>query len=178
MIKLTLSDVDHHQLETTFKTTPDPRLHHRCQAILMAARGRRHRHIAEDLSVSPRTVQRWLNAHQAGGLEGLHIRWAPGRAPTIPDDLASEIIDGIKTGPSGWGLDRANWTYGELKTYLYQQKGLTVGETTMRAFCVKHGVRPYRPTSGSLKGDPVKQAQARQDLEAFKKKPKPASWCC
>ena len=48
MIKLTLSDSEHHQLETTFKTTPDPRLHHRCQAILMAARGRRHRHIAAD----------------------------------------------------------------------------------------------------------------------------------
>jgi hypothetical protein len=48
MMKLTLSDVEHHQLETTFKTTADPRLHHRCQAILMAARGRRHSHIAED----------------------------------------------------------------------------------------------------------------------------------
>jgi hypothetical protein len=52
MMKLTLSDVAHHQLETTFKTTSDPRLHHRCQAILMAARGRRHSHIAEDLAVS------------------------------------------------------------------------------------------------------------------------------
>ena len=48
MMKLTLSDLEHHQLETTFKTTPDPRLRHRCQASLMAARGRRHNHIAED----------------------------------------------------------------------------------------------------------------------------------
>jgi hypothetical protein len=48
MMKLTLSDLEPHQLATTFKTTPDPRLHHRCQAILMAARGRCHRHIAED----------------------------------------------------------------------------------------------------------------------------------
>jgi transposase len=178
MIKVTLSDLEHHQLETTFKTTPDPRLHHRCQAILMAARGRRHSHIAEDVSVSPRTVQRWLNAYQAGGLAGLHMRWAPGRTPSIPDDLAPEILDWIKKGPSGCGLDRANWTYGELTTYLYQQKGLTVGETTLRAFCVKHGVRPSRPTYVYLKGDPDKQAQARQDLEALKKKPKPASWCC
>ena len=110
MMKLTLSDLEHHQLETTFKTTADPRLHQRCQAILMAARGRRHRHIAEDLAVSPRTVQRWLNAYQAGGLEGLHIRWAPGRPPSIPDDLAPEIIDWIKQGPRGCGLNRANWT--------------------------------------------------------------------
>jgi transposase len=178
MITWTLSDLDPHQLETTFKTTPDPRLHHRCQAILMAARGRRHRHIAEDLSVSLRTVQRWLNAYQAGGLAGLHMRWAPGRAPAIPDDLAPEISDWIKKGPSGCGLDRANWTSGELTTSLSQQKGLTVGETTLRACCVKHGVRPSRPTYVYLKGDPDKQAQARQDLEALKKKLKPTRWCC
>jgi hypothetical protein len=55
---------------------------------------------------------------------------------------------------------------------------LTVGETTLRAFCVKHGVRPYRPTYVYLKGAPDKQEQARQDLEAFQKKPKLASWCC
>jgi transposase len=178
MMKLTWSDWEHHQLESTFKTTPDPRLQHRCQAIWMAARGRRHRHIAADLSVSPRTVQRWLNASHAGGLEGLHIRWAPGRSPSIPDDLAPEIIDWIKKGPSGCGLDRAHWTYGERTTYLYHQTGLTVGETTLRAFCVTHGVRPYRPTYVYLKGDPEKQKPARQALEAFQKKPKPASLCC
>jgi transposase len=120
MMELTLSDLDRHQLETTFKTTADLRQRQcqRCQAILMTARGRRHGHIAEDVSVSPRTVQRWLNAYQTGGLEGLHIRWAPGRAPAIAYDLAPEIIVWIKQGPSGCGLDRANWTYGELTTYL------------------------------------------------------------
>jgi transposase len=178
MIKVTLSDSAQHQLETTFKTTPDPRLRHRCQAILMAARGRRHGHIAEDVAVSSRTVQRWLKAYQNGGLEGLRMHWAPGRAAYIPDALAPEIIAWVKKGPSGCGLDRGNWTYGELKTYLYQQKGLTVSETTMRAFCVKHGVRPYRPTYVYLKGDPDQQERARQALEAFKKKPKLASSCC
>ena len=102
----------------------------------------------------------------------------PDAPPSIPDALAPEIIDGIKQGPRGCGLDRANWTYGELTTYLYQQKGLTVGKTTLRAFCVKHGVRPSRPTSVDLKGDPDKQEQARQDLEVFQKKPKLARWCC
>jgi transposase len=170
MMKLTLSDWDRQQLAATCKTTADPRLRQRCQAILMAARGRRHDHIAEEIAVSPRTVQRWLNAYQAGGREGLRIRWAPGRAPAIPDDLAPEIIAWIKQGPSGCGLDRANWTYGELTTYLSHHKGVTVGATTMRALCVKPGGRPYRPTYVDLKGDPDKQEQARQDLEALKKK--------
>jgi len=48
MMQWILSALEHHQLATTCKTTPDPRLHHRWQAILMAARGRRHRHSADD----------------------------------------------------------------------------------------------------------------------------------
>jgi hypothetical protein len=47
MITLTLSDQERRQLEDTFKTTIDRRLRARCQAILMATRGRCHRHMAE-----------------------------------------------------------------------------------------------------------------------------------
>jgi transposase len=170
MIKVTLSEFERGRLEQTFKTTPNRRLRHRCQAILMAARGRRHHHIANDLSISPRTLQRWLQAYQTHGLDGLTIRWAPGRTPQLSAALAPEILAWIKAGPAGCGLDRANWTYAELVTHLYQTHGLAVSESTMRAFCTKHGVRPYRPTYRYLKGDPELQEAARHELEAFKKK--------
>jgi hypothetical protein len=48
----------------------------------------------------------------------------------------------------------------------------------MRAFCTKHGVRPYRPPSQYLKGDPDQQEAARQDLATWKKTPKPGSSSC
>jgi transposase len=110
MITVNLSKDEGQRLEDTFHTTRARRLRDRCQAILMAARGRRHRQIAEDLGVSGRTLQRRLNAYQAGGLAGLTIRWASGRAPHIPDALASEILAWVTQGPAGCGLDRANWT--------------------------------------------------------------------
>ena len=110
MIHITLNDHDRQQLEHTFKTTADRRLRDRCQAILMADRGRRHHQIAEDLRVTPRTLQRWLNAYGTGGLDGLPIHWAPGRAPHIPEFLAPEIVTWVKQGPAGCGRDRANWT--------------------------------------------------------------------
>jgi transposase len=121
--------------------------------------------------VTSRTLQRWLNAYRKKGLGGLPIQWAPGRSPLIAATQAPEILQWIKRGPAGCGLDRANWTYAELATYLYQTTGMAVSETTMRTFCTKHGVCPYRPTSQYLKGDPDKQAAARQDLM------KPASPC-
>ncbi len=169
MITVNLSKDEGQRLEDTFHTARDRRLRDRCQAILMAARGRRHRQIAEDLGVSGRTLQRWLNAYQAAGLAGLTIRWAPGRAPDIPESLASEILAWVRQGPAGCGLDRANWTYAELAAHLYRITGIAVSESTMRAYCTKHGVRPYRPTYRYLKADPARQAAAHQDPQASKK---------
>src|SRR5262252_3566993 len=164
MISITLSPSERHQVEETFKTTRDRRLRDRCQAILMAERARPHHHIATDLGITARTLQRWLNAYRVRGLAGLAIQWATGRTPSIPAALAPAVLAWVKQGPAGCGLDRANWTYAELATYLYQMQGIGVSETTMRMFCTKHGVRPYRPTYQYLKGDPEKQAVARQEI--------------
>ena len=169
MITLTLSEIERQHLATTCKTTADRRLRARCQAILMADRKRRHAQIAQDVGVSTRTIQRWLNAYAHRGLEGLTIQWASGRAPHIPAALVPEIRTWIKQGPAGCGLDRANWTYAELATSLYQTKGIAGSTTTLRTVCSKHGVRPYRPTYRYLKGDPNQQAVARHELTALKK---------
>jgi transposase len=169
MIKITLSEQERQQLEDTFQTTSEGRRRTRCQAILMAHRGRQHRHIAEDLGVSVRTRPRWLRAYQDQRLAGLTLRWRPGRRARIPAALAPEILGWILQGPIGCGLDRANWTYAELATQLYRTHGITVSTSTMRAFCASYGVRPYRPTYHYRKADPVQQAVARQDWQALKK---------
>ena len=178
MIKPTLSAEEHRQLEEVFQTTPNARLRARCQAILMADRGRRHRHLAEDLGVSVRTIQRWLQAYHHQRFAGLKLQWVPGRTRRIPEVLTSTILTWITPGPAGCGLDRANWTYAALATHLYHTHGIAVSASTMRAFCATHGVRPYRPTSRSLKADPVQQQTAQQDLPALKKSrsggPRPA----
>src|SRR5438067_34920 len=118
MIEITLPDPDRQQLEHTCKATADRRLRDRCQAIWMADRGRRHHQIAEDLRITPRTLHRWLQPYRTGGLDGLTIRGAPGRAPRMPETLAAAIVAWAKQGPAGCGLDRANWTAAELATSL------------------------------------------------------------
>jgi transposase len=178
MIKITLSTPERQHLEDTFKTTTDRRLRDRCQAILMADRRRPHPPIAADLGVTARTLQRWLNAYHKAGVAGWQIQWAPGRTPCLPASLAPVILTWVKQGPSGCGLDRATWTYAELATYLYQTRGIAVSETTMRTFCTKHGVRPYRPTDHYLKGDTDAQKAACQALDVLKKKPPPGNSSC
>jgi transposase len=114
MISVTLNAQERQQLTAVMKTASAARLRVRCQAILMASRGRQHSRMAEDLGISVRTGQRWLKAYGAGGLAGLKIRWAAGRVAKIPERLAPEVLAWGKHGPASWGLDRANWTYAEL----------------------------------------------------------------
>lgn len=172
MRRIRLTTAEQEQLDHTFKTTSDRRLRNRCQAVLMASRGRKRRAIAQDLGVHRTTVQLWLKQYQARGLAGLYIQWAPGQPSRIPETLAPTIQSWVKDGPLRCGLDRANWTYEELATYLYQAEGITVKRTAMRDFCQRHGIRPYRPTYRYLRGDPEKQQVAREELVALKKSPR------
>jgi Homeodomain-like domain len=113
MMPITLNDHERQQLEHPFKTTADRRLRDRCQALLMADRGRRHHQIAEDWRVTARTLPRWLHAYRPGGLAGLTLHWGPGRAPHMPEPLAPASVAWVKQGPAGGGLDRANGTAAE-----------------------------------------------------------------
>jgi len=90
----------------------------------------------------------------------------------------STIQAWVKAGPAGCGLDRAHWTYEALATYGYQTTGIAVKRTAMRDFCQRQDIRPYRPTSRYVRGDPEAQRVAQEELAALKKKPRPGQACC
>ena len=171
MRRIRLTTAEQEQLEHIFKTTHDRRLRDRCQAVLMASRGRKRQTIAQDLGVHRTTVRLWLKHYHERGMEGLQIHWAPGQARRIPQTLVSTIQEWVQAGPVGCGLDRANWTYEELATYVYQTTGIAVQRTAMRDFCQRHDIRPYRPTYRYLRGNPEEQRVAREELAALKKSP-------
>jgi transposase len=175
LIRVNLPAHDLALLQQAFRTTADRRLRDRSQIVLLAQRGRPHQAIAEDLGISPRSVQRWLNAYLERGLDGLRPRRAPGAKPKLTPDLAPVLQQWVMDGPVKQGLDRANWTYPELADHLYKTKGIRVQKSAMHVFCSRHDIRPYRPTYRFLRGDPTKQAAAREDLAAVKKKHRPAN---
>ena len=178
MIRIRISDQERARLELAFATAADRKLHDRIQIIRLALRDRPHQDIASDLGISPRTVQRWLNAYLERGLDGLDVRKSPGPTPKLTDDLAPLLRRWVIDGPAACGLDRANWTYPELADYLFRERGVRVRKSAVQVFCRKHGIRPYRPTYRFLRGDPAKQAVAREELAALKRGHKPARWSC
>lgn len=178
MIRVHLPADELRRLQRTFRTTADRRLRDRMQIVLLAQRGRPHQDIAADLAISTRSVQRWLNAYLERGLDGLQPRQAPGAKPKLTADLAPLLQQWVIDGPVKQGLDRANWTYAELADHLYKARGVRVQKSAMQRFCSQHDIRPYRPTYRFLRGDPVKQAAAREDLAALKKKQRPVTSSC
>jgi transposase len=178
MIRIQLSQADHQRLEAEFRSTPDRKYRDRLHIVLLAHQGRPRQDIAADLRVSTRCVTRWLNAYCERGLPGLAPRKAKGKDPGIPASMADAIKGWVIDGPAKQGLDRANWTYEELADHLLKTHGIKTSRSAMHRFCREVGIRPYRPTYRYLRGDPDKQAQARQDVAGLKKGRPLASSSC
>lgn len=170
MIRIRLPQEESWRLDQAFREEADCKYRDRIQIVRLAARDRPHKDIAADLAITPRTVQRWLNAYLERGLDGLRPRKAKGQAGKIPADLADEVKRWVIEGPVEQRLDRANWTHAELADHLLKAKGIRTSRAAVGRFCRKIGIRLYRPAYHYERGDPVKQAQARQDIAALKKK--------
>jgi transposase len=178
MIRIQLPPAEVERLEGAFRSAEGRKLRDRLQIILLAHQGRKHQDIAADLCVNRRSVQRWLNAYCERGLDGLVPRKAKGASGKIPAALADEIKRWVIEGPAKQGLDRANWTYEELADHLYKTEGIRASRSAMHRFCSRVGIRPYRPTYRYLRGDPDKQAKAREDVAALKRGRRPATSSC
>jgi transposase len=178
VIRIRLPQAETQRLELAYRQATDPKFKDRLQIVRLASHDRPHSQIAHDLALSPRTVQRWLNAYLDRGLDGLRPRKAPGAKGKIPKALTDEIRRWVIEGPAPQGLDRAGWTHEELADHLYKTQGIKTSRSAMQRFCSKIGIRLYRPTYRYLRGDPQKQAQAREDIAALKKKRRRARSSC
>jgi transposase len=178
VIRIRLPQRESQRLDQAFREETDPKYRDRIQIVRLASRDRPHKEIAADLAITPRTVQRWLNAYLEGGLDGIRPRKAPGKPGKIPAELADEVKRWVIEGPAKQGLDRANWTHEELADHLLKARGIRTSRPAVGRFCRKLGIRLYRPSYHYERGDPGKQAQARQDIAELKKKRRPGGSSC
>jgi transposase len=178
VIRIALPLTEAERFDTLFRSTEDRKLRDRLQIVLMAHRGRARQDIAADLGVHRKTVTRWLNAYCADGLDGLRPRKAKGHPAKIPPALADEVRRWVIDGPAAQGLDRANWTHEELADHLLKAKGIRTSRSAVQRFCAKIGIRLYRPTYRYLRGNPQKQARAKEELTDLGKGRRPVNSSC
>lgn len=164
MIHVRLPATEAERLDALFRSTDDLTFRVRLQIVLMAHRGRARQDIAADLGVHRKTVTRWINAYCADGLDGLRPKKAKGTPGHIPKALADEVKKWVIEGPAKQGLDRANWTHEELADHLLKTKGIRTSRSAVQRFCSRIGIRLYRPTYRHDRGNPQKQAKAREEI--------------
>jgi transposase len=175
MIRIQLPPSDAERLDVLFRSTDNRKLRDRLQIVRLAHRGRARQDIAADLGVHRKTVTRWLNAYCDGGLAGLQPRKAKGKPSKIPAELTDDVRRWVIEGPAKQGLDRANWTHEELADHLRKTHGIRTSRSAVQRFCAKIDIRLYRPTYRYERGDPVKQARAKEDLADLGKGRRPVN---
>jgi transposase len=178
MIQIQLSEAEAQRLEQAFRSASDRKLRDRLNAVRLSHRGLSRPQVADQLGMSTRSVQRWLNAYLERGPDGLAPRKAPGAKSHIPAELADEVRRWVIEGPAPQGLDRANWTHPELADHLRRTHGVATSRSGVQRLCAKLGIRLYRPTYRYLRGDPAKQQKAQEDLAELKRGPKRMSSSC
>jgi transposase len=178
MIHIELSEAEAQRLERAFRSATDAKLRDRLNVVRLAYQGHQRQHIAHQLGMSTRSVQRWLNAYLERGSDGLRPRKPPGTAPKIPAALAEELRRWVIEGPAKQGLDRANWTHEELAEPLYRSHGLRTSRSAVQRLCRKLDIRLYRPPYRYLRADPAAQQKAQHELAELKKGRKRMSSSC
>ncbi|MCE9566801.1 MAG: helix-turn-helix domain-containing protein [Planctomycetes bacterium] len=178
MIRVQLPPSEAECLDALFRSTDDHKLRYRLQIVLMAHRGRARQNIATDLGVHRKTVTRWINAYCDEGIDGLRPKKSKGKPGKISKALADEIKKWVIDGPAKQGLDRANWTHEELADHLLKTQGIRTSRSAVQRFCSKIDIRLYRPTYRHERGDPVKQAKAKEELAELGKERRPVNWSC
>src|SRR5947207_2097186 len=121
---------------------PHPRVQQKMEVLWLKSKGFTHEEIAELADVARRTVQRYLDAYLAGGLE--ELRRLPWRVPV-------GALDAHRGALEDYFLENPPRSTREAQAVIEQQTGVRRGLTQVRAFLKKlsacAGARsaPFRP---------------------------------
>jgi transposase len=84
------------ELEYVLHFDPRPFMQKRCQYILLKAEGRSSKSIAEELSSSVLTVNRWVNRYLKSGMDGLRNKPGQGAKPIMDSSDTEKVIEAIQ----------------------------------------------------------------------------------
>ncbi len=84
------------EFEHTLHFDPRPFMRKRCRYILLKAKGRSSKSIAEELSTTVLTVNRWVNRYLKSGMDGLRNKPGQGAKPIMDSSDTEKVIEAIR----------------------------------------------------------------------------------
>ena len=161
-------DYDATALRDLAKRSKDADQTRRLLALASIYDGARRTEAAKIGGVTLQVVRDWVLRFNADGPEGLIDRKAPGAVPKIKPEHRVALARIVDEGPIPAVHGVVRWRIKDLMQWLFEEFGLSVGETTLRDALKQMGYV-------KLTARPRHHAQNEHALEAFKKTSPPRS---
>jgi transposase len=159
------------ELAAMIRGEKDARVATRLRAVLLALKGRTHREISDDLAVSPRSVQSWVERYNAsgakGGVDALRDRPRPGQPKRLTPDEEHTLVAWLEKGPD---LERDGvvaWRGPTLVDKIHAHFGKRFSLSGAYALLHRLGFEPLRPRPIHRKADRAAQEEFRKAAPLF-----------
>lgn len=117
----------------------------RCLAVLLRARRMHPKDITGTLGVTKRSVERWVKAYRAYGVEGLKRRPRLGRRRRIGEAQRRLIAEVALKGPRAFGYLKNEWSVRLLARHLTKDLGIKISRAHVWRILHELGIVYKRP---------------------------------
>jgi transposase len=123
------------------------------QAAARFERGESISHVARDLQVSVRRVEKWHSAWRTGGSQALRSK-GPQSAPRLTGQQFARLESELRRGPAahGWDVDQ-RWTLARIVTVTRRLFGISYSVSGMSALLHRNGWSVQVPVRRAIERD-------------------------
>jgi transposase len=163
-VAITRTEMTAAELRARAAGMEDARAVRRVLAIALVLEGGSREEAARATGMDRQTLRDWVHRYNAGGLDGLINRQAPGREPALTEAQEQELIRWVDAGPDLAKDGVVRWRRVDLRDRILREFGVTLHERTVGKMLEKHNycrlsVRPQHP-----KSDPAAQDVFKTDF--------------
>lgn len=152
------------ELETALKAARSSRSRDRLTAIRALIFGQRHEDVAVIFNVTQRSVQRWVRAFNASGIDGLIERTRPGRPRKIHPKQSDQLCQLIEH-PEQAG--EVHWTGKKFHGYLRRELKVEVGYSTVMRWLHEQNFRLKVPQPWPDRQDEAQRQEFVRELRRW-----------
>jgi len=154
-------------LERFVSTTNDKVEYIRGTALLMRAKRRKVKGVAQELHICMGAVFKWTSIYRRSGVDGLKRRHPSGRPPVVKDKAKKIIPELMKKDPKLFGFLKGRWVVRDMVSAL-KSEGIRMSKSHMHRMLRELGLSYKRPKLTVKSPDPHYRVKERM-VKNYKK---------
>lgn len=163
---ITHSEVTKERLVVFAKSIPGAWIGLKIAALLLVLEGQRPGWIAQVLGLTRMSLNRWIGAVNAQGIEVLKSKPRSGRPSQLTHQIARQVEQHLEEPPQAFGLNRARWDGPTLVVHLKRHFGIKLKVRQAQYWMHQLGYRMKRASYTYLQ---AKTEEAKKFQKALKK---------